>query len=78
MNQQTVQEIEKQRWIGRLVTAVAQKCFALISQNACPISHMQPEFAAEWARKTSKSLADILAHRVGLVRFYLSRLPDSA
>jgi hypothetical protein len=35
---------------------------------------MQPDFAADWERKTGKPLADILAHRAGLVRFYLSRL----
>jgi len=36
---------------------------------------VQPEFTADWERKTGKPLADILAHRAGLVRFYLSRLP---
>lgn len=37
---------------------------------------MQPDFAAEWELKTGKPLADILAHRAGLVRFYLSRLEE--
>ncbi len=37
---------------------------------------MQPEFAADWERTTGKPLADILAHRAGLVRFYLSRLGE--
>ncbi|MCA9916601.1 MAG: phosphotransferase [Anaerolineales bacterium] len=37
---------------------------------------MQPEFAADWERKTGQPLAEILAHRAGLVRFYLSRLPE--
>ncbi len=36
---------------------------------------VQPEFAAEWERKTGKPLEDILAHRAGLIRFYLSRIP---
>ena len=38
---------------------------------------IQPDFAAEWEQKTGKPLADILAHRAGLVRFYLSRLPHA-
>jgi hypothetical protein len=37
---------------------------------------VQPDYATEWEQKTGKPLADILAHRAGLVRFYLSRLPD--
>lgn len=37
---------------------------------------MQPDFAADWERKTGKPLSDILAHRAELVRFYLSCLPD--
>ncbi|MCA9928511.1 MAG: phosphotransferase [Anaerolineales bacterium] len=37
---------------------------------------MQPEFAADWEYKTGKPLAEILAHRAGLVRFYLSRLDE--
>ncbi|MBE2220884.1 MAG: phosphotransferase [Anaerolineae bacterium] len=37
---------------------------------------LQPEFATDWEYKTGKPLADILAHRAGLVRFYMSRLPD--
>ena len=34
---------------------------------------VQPGFGAEWEQKTGKPLADILAHRAGLIRFYLSR-----
>jgi hypothetical protein len=36
---------------------------------------LQPNYATEWEQKTGKSLDDILAHRAGLVRFYLSRVP---
>ncbi len=49
--------------------------YALASLASMLRTTMQPEFAAEWERKTSKPLEDILAHRAGLVRFYLSRLP---
>jgi aminoglycoside phosphotransferase (APT) family kinase protein len=37
---------------------------------------IQPDFATEWEQKTGKPLADILAQRAGLVRFYLSRLDE--
>ena len=37
---------------------------------------VQPEFAATWVEQAGKPLADILAHRAGLVRFYLSRLQE--
>ncbi len=48
--------------------------YALMSLASMLRTAMQPEFAADWERKTGKSLEDILAHRAGLVRFYLSRL----
>ncbi len=37
---------------------------------------MQPDFAADWEQKTGRPLADILTHRAGLVRFYLSHVPN--
>jgi hypothetical protein len=36
---------------------------------------IQPDFAADWEQKAGKPLSEILTHRAGLVRFYLSRLP---
>jgi Ser/Thr protein kinase RdoA (MazF antagonist) len=35
---------------------------------------VDPTYATEWEQKTGRPLADILAHRAGLVCFYLSRL----
>ena len=37
---------------------------------------IQPDYAADWERKAGKPLTDILAHRAGLVRFYLTRQPN--
>jgi hypothetical protein len=37
---------------------------------------VQPTYATEWEQKTGKPLAEILAHRAGLVCFYLSRLDE--
>jgi len=51
--------------------------YALASLASMLRTAIQPDFVAEWERKTGKRLADILAHRAGLVRFYLSRLPQS-
>jgi len=47
--------------------------YALVSMASMLRTVVQPEFAADWERKTGKPLADILAHRAGLIRFYLSR-----
>jgi hypothetical protein len=49
--------------------------YALVSVASMLRTAVEPEFVADWEQKTGKSLADILAHRAGLVRFYLSRLP---
>ncbi|MFZ1400809.1 MAG: hypothetical protein WAS33_28155, partial [Candidatus Promineifilaceae bacterium] len=51
--------------------------YAPISVASMLRTVIQPDFAADWARKTGQPLTDILAHRAGLVRFYLSRQPDS-
>ena len=48
--------------------------FALASLASMLRTAVEPDFAAEWERKKDKPLADILAHRAGLVRFYLLRL----
>jgi hypothetical protein len=37
---------------------------------------VQPDYATEWESQTVKPLSDILAHRAGLIRFYLSRQPQ--
>jgi hypothetical protein len=50
--------------------------YAPISMASMLRTVVQPDYAAEWEQKAGKPLADILAHRAGLVRFYLSRLPD--
>jgi hypothetical protein len=50
--------------------------FALPSLASMLLTALQPGFAADWERRMGKSLVDILAHRAGLVRFYLSRQPD--
>lgn len=47
--------------------------YAPVSLASMLRTAVQPEFAADWERRTGKSLADILAHRAGLIRFYLSR-----
>jgi hypothetical protein len=47
--------------------------YAPISVASMLRTVIQPDFAADWERKTGQPLADILAHRAGLVRFYLSR-----
>ena len=48
--------------------------YALMALASMLRTVMQPDFAADWEQKAGKPLADILAHRAGLVRFYLSRL----
>ena len=48
--------------------------YAPMSMASMLRTAVEPDFAAEWERKKGKPLADILAHRAGLVRFYLSRL----
>lgn len=49
--------------------------FAPISMASMLRTVIEPEFAVDWEQKAGKPLADILAHRAGLVHFYLSRLP---
>ncbi|MBK8900777.1 MAG: phosphotransferase [Anaerolineaceae bacterium] len=49
--------------------------FAPMSVASMLRTAVDPTYAVEWEQKTGKPLADILAHRAGLVRFYLSRLP---
>lgn len=39
---------------------------------------IEPGFAGDWKRKTGKPLEEILAHRAGLLRFYLSRAADQS
>ncbi|HRQ42445.1 MAG TPA: hypothetical protein PLD25_31400 [Chloroflexota bacterium] len=61
------------------VIAEAYRCamplrYAFISLASMLRTAVQPDFAADWERQTGQPLADILAHRAGLVRFYLSRL----
>lgn len=51
--------------------------YALMSIASMLRTAVQPDYATEWEQKTGKPLADILAHRAGLVRFYLSRQPHS-
>ena len=48
--------------------------YALISLASMLQTAMQPDYATGWEQKTGKRLDDILAHRAGLIRFYLSRL----
>ena len=69
-------------WAGDEATIWGAYCCAMPLRYA-PVSvasmlrtAVQPNFAAEWEHKTGKPLADILAHRAGLVRFYLSRLDE--
>ncbi len=54
----------------RLVLALR---YAPVSIASMLRTAIQPGFAAEWEAKTGKPLAEILAQRAGLVRFYLSR-----
>jgi hypothetical protein len=49
--------------------------FAPVSVASMLRTAVDPTYAAEWEQKTGKPLADILAHRAGLVRFYLLRVP---
>ena len=49
--------------------------YALMSLAGMLRTAVQPDYATEWEQKTGKLLADILSHRAGLIRFYLSRLP---
>lgn len=49
--------------------------YALMSLASMLRTAVDPDHATEWEQKTGKPLTDILAHRAGLVRFYLSRLP---
>ena len=48
--------------------------YAPVSLASMLRTAVDPPYATEWEQKTGKPLADILAHRAGLVRFYLSRL----
>lgn len=48
--------------------------YAHLSMASMLRTVMQPEFAADWERRTGKPLTDILANRASLVKFYLSRL----
>lgn len=49
--------------------------YALMSLASMLRTAVDPTHATEWEQKTGKPLTEILAHRAGLVRFYLSRLP---
>jgi hypothetical protein len=49
--------------------------YALASLASIVRTAVDPDFARDWERQTNKPLADILAHRAGLIRFYLSRQP---
>jgi hypothetical protein len=50
--------------------------YALMSMASMLRTVIQPDFAADWEQKAGKPLSEILAHRAGLVRFYLSRLDE--
>ncbi|HUM71126.1 MAG TPA: phosphotransferase, partial [Chloroflexota bacterium] len=61
---------------GEVIIWEAYRCamplrYAPMSLASMLRAAVQPEFAADWERKTGKPLADILAHRAGLVRFVL-------
>jgi hypothetical protein len=51
--------------------------YALMSLASMLRTAVDPTHATDWEQKAGKPLADILAHRAGLVRFYLSRLDES-
>jgi hypothetical protein len=50
--------------------------YAPMSMASMLRTAVQPDYATEWESQTVKPLADILAHRAGLIRFYLSRQPQ--
>lgn len=48
--------------------------YAPVSVASMLQTAVDPTYAADWEQRTGQPLADILAHRAGLARFYLSRL----
>lgn len=52
--------------------------YALMTLASMLRTVLEPGFAAGWQRKTGKPLDEILAHRAGLLRFYLSRSMDQS
>ena len=50
--------------------------YAIVSLASMLRTAVQPDYAAEWEQNTGKPLAEILTHRAGLIRFYLSRLNE--
>ena len=48
--------------------------YAPVSVASMLRTAVQPEFATAWEDKAGKTLTEILSHRAGLIRFYLSRV----
>ena len=48
--------------------------YAPVSVASMLRTAVAPTYASEWEQKTGRPLTDILGHRAGLVRFYLTRL----